>query len=147
MSTAIHEWVDAARAGDPTVIERLPSGWAVMGRKQVLRGYSLLLPDPVVPDLNALASDARDQFMRDLGLLGEAVRRTTQALRINYAIFGNVEPALHAHVHPRYADEPVAMRTQNPWGYDWSVAPSFAASLHGELRDAIRHQLVELRRT
>lgn len=147
MSTAIHKWVEAARAGDPTMIARLPSGWAVMGQKQVLRGYSLLLPDPVVSDLNALAGDARDQFMRDLGLLGEAVRLTTQALRINYAIFGNVEPALHAHVHPRYSDEPIAMRTQNPWGYDWSVAPSFDASLHGELRDAIGHQLVALRRT
>lgn len=147
MSTAIHKWVEAARAGDPTVIARLPSGWAVMGRQQVLRGYSLLLPDPVVPDLNALAGDARDRFMRDLGLLGEAVSRTTRALRINYAIFGNVEPALHAHVHPRYADEPVAMRLQNPWGYDWSVAPAFDASLHGELRDAIRHQLVALSRT
>lgn len=146
MSTAIHRWVEAARAGDPCVIARLSSGWAVMGRKQVLRGYSLLLPDPVVPDLNALAGDARDQFMRDLGLLGEAVQRTTQALRINYAIFGNLEPALHAHVHPRYADEPVALRTQNPWGYDWSVAPSFDASLHGELRDAIRHQLSRLQR-
>ena len=145
MSTAIHEWVEAARAGDPTVIARLPSGWAVMGRKQVLRGYSLLLPDPVAPDLNALAGAARDQFMCDLGLLGEAVSRSTQALRINYAIFGNVEPALHAHVHPRYPDEPVAMRTQNPWGYDWSVAPSFDVSLHGELRDAIRHQLTRIR--
>lgn len=145
MSTAIHRLVEAARAGDPSVIARLPSGWAVMGQKQVLRGYSLLLPDPIVPDLNALSRDARDRFMCDLGLLGEAVRLTTGALRINYAIFGNVEPALHAHVHPRYADEPVAMRTQNPWGYDWSVAPAFAANLHGELRDTIRHQLERLK--
>ena len=51
----------------------------------------------------------------------------TGALRINYAIFGNVEPALHAHVHPRYADEPEAMRTTNPWGYDWQQAPAFDA--------------------
>jgi diadenosine tetraphosphate (Ap4A) HIT family hydrolase len=144
MSTAIHRFVAAARAGDPTVIARLPSGWAVMGQKQMLSGYSLLLPDPVVPDLNALAATARDQFMRDLGLLGEAVRLATNALRINYAIFGNLEPALHAHVHPRFADEPLAMRTQNPWGYDWSCAPAFDATLHGELRDSIRQRLVQL---
>ena|SRR5687768_12278337 len=144
MSTAIHRFVAAARAGDPTVIARLPSGWAVMGQKQVLRGYSLLLPDPVVSDLNALAAAARDQFMRDLGLLGEAVRQATNALRINYAIFGNLEPALHAHVHPRFADEPLAMRTQNPWAYDWSRAPGFDATLHGELRDLIRGRLVQL---
>jgi diadenosine tetraphosphate (Ap4A) HIT family hydrolase len=144
MSTAIHRFVAAARAGDPTVIARLPSGWAVMGQKQVLRGYSLLLPDPVVSDLNALAAAARDQFMHDLGLLGEAVLQATNALRINYAIFGNLEPALHAHVHPRFADEPLAMRTQNPWGYDWSRAPGFDATMHGELRDSIRERLVQL---
>lgn len=145
MTTAIHRWVEAARTGDSCVIARLPSGWAVMGQKQVLLGYSLLLPDPVVPDLNALAPAARDRFMSDLGLLGDAVLQATRALRINYAIFGNLEPALHAHVHPRYADEPAPLRTQNPWGYDWSVAPAFDAGLHGELRDAIRGKLEALR--
>ena len=141
--TAIHRWVETARAGDATVIARLSSGWAVMGRQQVLRGYCLLLPDPVVPDLNALDSNARDRFMSDLGRLGQAVLEVTQALRINYAIFGNLEPALHAHVHPRFADEPVELRTQNPWGYDWSHAPTFSLETHGELRDRIRARLMK----
>lgn len=141
MSTAIHRLVDRCRAGDdPSVIARLPSGWAVMGQKQVLAGYSLLLPDPVVPHLNALDPAARDLFMADLGRLGDAVLAATGALRINYAIFGNLEPALHAHVHPRYADEPVAMRTNNPWVYDWSQAPEFSVALH-PLRDLIRRHL------
>ncbi len=73
-----------------------------------------------------------------LGSLGDAVLAATGALRVNYAIFGNLEPALHAHVHPRYTDEPDAMRTANPWGYDWSLAPLFEATTHGELRDRIR---------
>ena len=30
---------------------RLPSGWAVMGGSQLLPGYSLLCPDPVVGSL------------------------------------------------------------------------------------------------
>ena len=38
--------------------------------------------------------------------LGHAVLEVTGALRINYAMFGNVEPALHAHVFPRYATSP-----------------------------------------
>jgi diadenosine tetraphosphate (Ap4A) HIT family hydrolase len=141
MSTAIHRLVEAARAGDPSVIARLPSGWAMMGQRQVLRGYCLLLPDPVVPDLNALEGAARDRFMCDLGRLGAAVLAATGALRINYAIFGNLEPALHAHVHPRFADEPEQFRTQNPWSYDWTRAPLFDAAVHGELRDAICERL------
>ena len=140
--TAIHRQVEECRAGnDPSVIARLPSGWAVLGQRQVLAGYSLLLPDPVVPHLNALTATQRDRFLSDLGRLGDAVLAATGALRINYAIFGNLEPALHAHVHPRYANEPEAVRTSNPWAYDWKQAPLFDLQLHGQLRDAIRARL------
>lgn len=52
--TAIHRRVAACRAGtDATMICRMPTGWVVMGDPQVLRGYCLLLPDPVVPHFNA----------------------------------------------------------------------------------------------
>ena len=139
--TAIHRQVESCRSGSEIVIARMRSGWAVMGQRQVLLGYCLLLPDPVVPHLNALTPQARDVFMSDLGRLGHAVLAATSAVRINYAIFGNLEPALHAHVHPRYADEPQAMRSDNPWAYDWSRAPLFDTALHGQLRDAIRHKL------
>lgn len=145
MSTAIHRLVEACRAGDPRVIARLPSGWAVMGSPQVLHGYCLLLPDPVVPHLNALEARERDQFMCDLGRLGDAVLTATGAVRVNYAIFGNLEPALHAHVHPRYADEVSAMRTANPWGYDWSKAAAYSQSEHGELRSVIESHLHALK--
>jgi len=111
MSTAIHRRVAACRAGtDPTMIARLPGGWAVMGDPQVLRGYCLLLPDPVVPHLNALPPEGQAAFLADLARLGQAVLEVTGAVRINYAMFGNLEPALHAHVHPRFADE----RTPGP---------------------------------
>jgi diadenosine tetraphosphate (Ap4A) HIT family hydrolase len=140
--TAIHRLVDACRSGvEPTVVTRMRSGWAVMGQRQVLSGYCLLLPDPLVPHLNALSRLARDRFLSDLGLLGDAVLAATSALRINYAIFGNLEPALHAHVHPRYSYEPESMRTNNPWAYDWSQAPTFDPKTHGEIRDAIRAHL------
>jgi diadenosine tetraphosphate (Ap4A) HIT family hydrolase len=112
-----------------------------MGERQVLPGYALLLPDPVVPHLNALAPGDRDRFLADLGRLGEAVWRATGALRINYAMFGNLEPALHAHVVPRYANEPEAMRTLHPWAYDWSQAPAFDPGRHGALLESIRAEL------
>jgi len=140
--TAIHRRVAACRAGtDPTIICRMATGWAVMGDPQVLRGYCLLLPDPVVPHLDALPPGAQADFLADLGRLGRAVFEITGALRMNYAMFGNVEPALHAHVFPRYADEAEALRTANPWGYDWKQAPAFDASRDGALLAAIRAKL------
>jgi len=54
-------------------------------------------------------------FLADMARLGQEVLALTGAIRINYAIFGNLEPALHAHVLPRFVDEPDAMRTANPW--------------------------------
>src|SRR5262245_35466502 len=102
LSTAIHRRVADARAGrDSTLLGRCASGWAVFGQQQFLPGYLMLLPDPVVPDLNALTPEKRAQFLLDMSQLGDALMRTTAPVRINYAIFGNVEPALHAHVIPR----------------------------------------------
>jgi diadenosine tetraphosphate (Ap4A) HIT family hydrolase len=142
MTTAIHRRVDALRAGaDPTFIARLTSGWAVMGERQVLPGYCLLLPDPVVPTLNALALAERTQFLADMAALGDAVQRVTRALRINYAILGNQEPALHAHVIPRFHDEPEKYANTHPWAYDWDVATAFDPEQHRELCNRIHAAL------
>lgn len=145
MATAIHRRVNDARAGrDPTVLCRCASGWAVFGHQQFVRGYLLLLPDPVVPDLNALDGERRSQFLLDMSRLGDALMRTCSPLRINYAIFGNLEPALHAHVVPRYRNEPEGFRTQHPWAYDWEQAPAFDPVAHGPLMRALRTELTHL---
>lgn len=111
MRTLIDERVEQARAGtNPTVLCRTPSGWAVLGDAQFLPGYSLLLPDPVVPELNALGPDARRQYLFDMTLIGDALLEVTEAYRINYEILGNLDPALHTHIFPRYQYEPEAYR-------------------------------------
>lgn len=145
MSTAIHRRVETLRAGrDPALVVRTASGWIVLGDTQVLTGYSLLLPDPVVPHLNALRRGERAQFLADMATLGDALLEVTAAVRINYALFGNLEPALHAHVFPRHADEPVALRTQQPWAYDWAQAPRFDAARDGPLIERLRAVLGRL---
>jgi hypothetical protein len=83
MPTLIHQRVEQARRGEnPTVICRVPSGWIVIGDKQFLPGYSLLLADPVVPSINDLDGEARAQFLRDMVILGDALLEVTGALRI-----------------------------------------------------------------
>jgi diadenosine tetraphosphate (Ap4A) HIT family hydrolase len=133
--TVIHAMVDQCRAAKyPAAVARLRSGWVVMGERQVLTGYCLLLPDPVVPHLNALPPESRGQFLSDMAMVGDALQAVTAALRINYAIFGNVDPALHAHIFPRHTTEPEATRTAQPWALDWNAAPIYSAALHGELK-------------
>ncbi len=92
--TAIHALVERCRAAEhPGMVARLRSGWVVMGERQVLPGYCLLLPDPVVPHLNALAPGLRAEFLADMAAVGDALLAIAAAARINYALFGNVEPA------------------------------------------------------
>jgi hypothetical protein len=80
MKTLIHRRVAELREGtNPTVIGRVRSGWAVLGDSQFFRGYSLLLPDPVVPSINDLATAERIEFLLDMVALGDALLAVTEA--------------------------------------------------------------------
>ncbi len=145
--TLIHERVELCRAGkNPTTIGRMPSGWAVIGDQQFLTGYSLLLADPPVTDLGDLDRHARQRFLLDMSLLGDAVSACTPSYRINYEILGNAEPALHAHVWPRFLDEPDDFRTGPVSRYprDTRQAVAFSLDAHGELRAALGRALDRL---
>jgi diadenosine tetraphosphate (Ap4A) HIT family hydrolase len=132
--TAIHRFVESARAGTlPRVIARVPSGWVVLGDPQILPGYCVLMPDPVVADLHVLSADGRARFLHDMARVGDAVRLATGATRLNYEMLGNVEPALHAHVIPRYDAEPDDRRRQPVWLHDWAAAEPFDADRHASL--------------
>jgi diadenosine tetraphosphate (Ap4A) HIT family hydrolase len=122
MALSIPERIEAIRAGtNPTVICRVPSGWVVLCDMQFLRGYCILLADPLVPSLNDLGQAQRAQYLCDMALVGDALLFVTGAFRINYAIMGNSDPFLHAHIVPRYADEPEEYLHGLPWSYPKNV--------------------------
>jgi diadenosine tetraphosphate (Ap4A) HIT family hydrolase len=132
---------------DPKQIARMQSGFAVMSDTQFLPGYCLLLAYPQVASLNELHGEARATFLADMGLLGDALREATQAMRINYSIYGNLDPFLHAHLIPRYADEDERYRTNPPFLYPPEIRDSeehrYDAGRHEAIRLQIRSQLVE----
>jgi diadenosine tetraphosphate (Ap4A) HIT family hydrolase len=136
--TPIHRIVAQCRAGEHApAVAQVPSGWVVLGERQVLEGYCLLLPDPVVSDLNALEGSARGQFLADMAMVGDALIEVLDAVRINYAIYGNVDPALHAHLFPRLRSEPDATRSAQPWALDWNGAPTYSDAAHAQLKARI----------
>jgi diadenosine tetraphosphate (Ap4A) HIT family hydrolase len=137
METLIHQRVRLANEGkNPTAIRRMSSGWLVLGDNQRLRGYCLLLSDPVAADINALSPEERAKFLRDMVLIGDALLEVTGAKLINYMILGNLDRALHAHVHPRFADEPEETRQKGPWAYNQQDVP-FDLERDRELMDRI----------
>jgi diadenosine tetraphosphate (Ap4A) HIT family hydrolase len=118
MSPFIEQRVEAARAGNnPTVICRMPSGWVVSADYPFLQGYTILIADPIVPGLNALSRPEREQYLYDMSVIGDALLEVTGAYRINYEILGNTDPALHAHILPRYLSEPEDLRKGPVWFY------------------------------
>jgi|WetSurMetagenome_2_1015567.scaffolds.fasta_scaffold26844_2 diadenosine tetraphosphate (Ap4A) HIT family hydrolase len=147
MTTLIHHRVEEARQGkNPYVICRMPSGWAVLGDTQILPGYSILLSDPVVLDLNALSLKDRARFLCDMSIIGDALLEVTGAALINYEILGNTDRALHAHIFPRSPNEPDETRRRPIWFSDWVNAPKFNPDRDGilmqKLSDSIRNRLL-----
>jgi diadenosine tetraphosphate (Ap4A) HIT family hydrolase len=123
------------------VIARLPSGWAVLGDEQFLPGYCLLLADPVVSSLNDLSEPARAQFLCDMVRIGDVILSVTGAEWINYEILGNSEPELHAHIHPRYADEPAEGRHMPVWFYHLQSAVQYSGAQPDRLLEQLRAAL------
>jgi diadenosine tetraphosphate (Ap4A) HIT family hydrolase len=130
-----------ARGENPLLVARLASGYVVMAENQYLPGYCLLLADPLSPRLNDLTGDPRAAFLADMARVGDALLAVTDAVRINYGIYGNVDPFVHAHIWPRNDHEPPDLRTLPPMGFPASVreapATRYAESTHGELRQGI----------
>jgi diadenosine tetraphosphate (Ap4A) HIT family hydrolase len=133
---------------------RMRSGFAVIGDTQHLPGYSLLLTDSLDADhLTDLPRRAREDFLLDLSLIGEAVFAATRdngARRINYEVLGNSWPHLHGHVFVRYDWEPSDMLRWPVWRYpnELREAPEHAydEARHGELRAAITAELTRIMR-
>lgn len=142
VTTAIHRFVSYARTGElPRVVCKLKSGWVVLGETQVLRGYCLLLPDPVVTTLNDLIGADRLQYLSDMTSVGDALLKRTNCVRVNYEILGNLEPALHAHIIPRYNEEAEELRTKPIWSYDWTKSPAFDSERDDDLLRALRSEI------
>ncbi|HPE61503.1 MAG TPA: hypothetical protein PLB10_14325 [Thiolinea sp.] len=141
----IADQIAQARAGrHPRLVGQVRSGWVVMGERQFLPGYCLLLADPVVPTVNDLTQTQRSRFLLDLTLIGDALLQQTPALRTNYEILCNVVQELHAHVFPRFADEDAALAGKSAFFYDWEQAPRWSEAEHGALRRQLQQTLEQL---
>jgi diadenosine tetraphosphate (Ap4A) HIT family hydrolase len=138
------------------VMARMESGFAVIGDTQHLPGYSLLLSEDASADhLTDLAPERRTLFLRDMTLIGEAVKSACVAnglRRINYEVLGNSMSWLHGHIHARYSWEPPDRQGWPVWCYppaerdDPKVA--YNDDAHGALREEITrslHLLMEAR--
>lgn len=90
--------------------------------------------------LDELSEEALQVFSVRMARWGAILRRGTGAARVNYAVLGNIQPHVHAHLVPRFpADEPFPERP--PWEDPRKReslgrrVPDLVAALHAELGD------------
>ena len=144
MPTSIHRRVALAEKGEnPNAILRLKSGWVMLHDIQVLEGYCLFLSDPVVSSLNSLSETERAQYCLDMIRVGDALMKIKGAYKMNYETWGNLDPALHTHIVPRYRDEPDEKRTLPACkAYDFDSARKFDLAKDQKLIEELRAYLL-----
>jgi diadenosine tetraphosphate (Ap4A) HIT family hydrolase len=138
----------ALRGENPTMISRMSSGFVFLMDIQFLPGCCVLTAYPQVRELNALSFDERNEYLTDMQILGEAIAAVTNPVRMNYAIMGNTDHYLHAHVHPRYAWEDPDRLRKPAWLYPdefWRSPEYMLNESHVELAEKLKARLEELK--
>ena len=145
MPTIIHERIRLSREGKcPSLICPMPSGFLLIGETQPVAGYCVLLSDPSAPHLNDLSGEVQSAFLRDMSRVGQVLMEILPALRINYEILGNVVPALHGHIIPRFANEDEDKRLLSIFcGYRMNELPPTDVTTAAPLMAKIRASLLE----
>lgn len=89
-------------APDPLFVAELPSGYIYLDEYQFYRGYTLLLCKKCVNELHELPPSFKQQFLKDMSLVAEAIFKAFKPRKLNYELLGNSAPHLHWHIFPRY---------------------------------------------
>jgi len=147
-STWQRDRIGAAERGEnPMFVARLATGLAFLHDAQFLPGWCVLFAVPQVGRLEDLPDGRARDFLADMARLGRAVSAACGPRRVNYAIYGNAAPVLHAHVMPRYDWEPADRVKDAVWTYPparWRDLPlDYDPTAHVATRDAIAAALRE----
>jgi diadenosine tetraphosphate (Ap4A) HIT family hydrolase len=80
---------------------------AYLQREDVQRGYAVAIwRGRHVAEPTELAPEEAAAFWLEVVLVGSLLEQRFAPVKTNYEILGNTLPHLHAHVVPRYADDP-----------------------------------------
>jgi len=136
------------RGENPSLMLKMKSGFAVFGDHQFLPGYCLLLGYPKVSSLNELSMEARKQYLADMTLIGDAIIKVCNPLRINYSMLMNFDHYLHTHIEARYEYEPDEYRSGPTYCYPkeqrFGKDYEYNEQKHGELKHKITKALEDL---
>jgi diadenosine tetraphosphate (Ap4A) HIT family hydrolase len=73
----------------------------IADRNTCLKGHSCLVLKPHVVEIYELSDEDAATFMDDIKVASLALKKVTDAVKINYEIHGNTIPHMHMHLWPR----------------------------------------------
>jgi diadenosine tetraphosphate (Ap4A) HIT family hydrolase len=99
--------IDRARAGGfSDFIAELPRSWLILGDAQFYRGYCVLLAKRHINESHLMPRGEAHELFDELLAVGKSLATVVKPLKLNYECLGNLEPHVHWHVFPRYAEDP-----------------------------------------
>lgn len=107
---------------NPYFVSELTTGYVILGTYQFFRGYTLFVCKKHVAELHKLPDKFKQQFLRDMCWVAEAVFKAYKPRKLNYELLGNTESHLHWHIFPRYKNDPIPERPI--WCIDRSITMS-----------------------
>lgn len=88
---------------------------AYLRRTSTQKGYTIVIwRGRHVAEPTELTEAEAALWWRELMLVGHALEQHFEPVKLNYELLGNTVPHLHAHVLPRYADDP-----RPGWPFPW----------------------------
>jgi diadenosine tetraphosphate (Ap4A) HIT family hydrolase len=80
---------------------------AYLQRAKIQRGYTIVIwRGRHVAEPTELSEAEASRYWHELLRVGHTLERVLEPVKLNYDLLGNSLPHLHAHVIPRYADDP-----------------------------------------
>jgi len=87
-------------------IVELPNSWLSSEPFECLKGACHLIAKRHVIELFEFDDTELHSLMKEVQLCARALKKVTNAIKINYEIHGNTIPHFHVHLYPRYRDDP-----------------------------------------
>jgi len=105
------------------LVARLSLSHLRLQRNQFVPGYSVLLCTRHVAEIYHLSPDEQVLFLKDLVSAAQALDRVFAPVKMNINLLGNLVPHLHAHLLPRYYDDPAPARPIDPGQQTVTLTP------------------------
>lgn len=85
-----------------------------LAANQWVPGYCVLISHRHVREPYELEVADRNAFFDDLMLVGRALERVYEPIKLNFQLLGNAVPHLHCHITPRYYGDAAPNRPLDP---------------------------------